>query len=61
MKTRLISLLLSAAVMAVSCNIVWKQDDSSVTVKVQNPVEGGPSLVRLEVMGEKIIRVSATP
>ena len=61
MKTRLISLLLSAAVMAVSCNVVWKQDDSSVTVKVQNPVEGGPSLVRLEVMGEKLIRVSATP
>ncbi len=38
-----------------------KQNGSSVTVKVGRAAEGGPELVRLEVMGDKLIRVSATP
>ena len=60
MKTRLISLLLLAS-MAASCTGAWRQDDSSVTVKIQKPVADGPALVRLEVLGDKIIHVSATP
>ena len=39
----------------------YRQNDDSVTVKVGQPVEGGPRLVRLQVMGEKLIHVSATP
>ena len=56
------NLLLFAAFLALNaCSGVFKQDGNSVTVKVQNPAENGPVLVRLEVMGEKIIHVSATP
>ena len=32
-----------------------------MTVKLQAPAEGGPAQVRLQMLGEKIIRVSATP
>ena len=32
-----------------------------MNVEVQNPVPGGPKHVRLEVMNDKVIRVSATP
>ena len=47
---------------ALSCSDrVWYKDDSSVTVRVQRPVENGPRLIRLEVKGDKLIRVSATP
>ena len=61
MKTKL-NLLLFAAFLALNaCTGVFKQDGNSVTVKVQNPAVNGPALVRLEVMGENIIRVSATP
>ena len=35
--------------------------DNTVTVKLQAPAEGAPSQVRFQVLGEKIIRVSATP
>lgn len=38
-----------------------KKDDSGVTVKINYPVENGPTLVRLEVLGDKLIHVSATP
>ena len=44
-----------------ACTGDLKQNENGVTVKVQQPVEGGPSLVRLEVLGDKIIHVSATP
>ncbi len=60
MKLKAISLILSAGLAFCACSGV-KQDDSSVTVKVGKAAEGGPELVRLEVMGEKLIRVSATP
>ena len=61
MKTKLILLSLFAAVALSACTGAVKQNENGVTVKVQSPVEGGPAIVRLEVMGEKIIRVSATP
>ena len=48
--------LISAAMLA-SCGGDVQQKGQQVTVKVQN---GDVKLVRLEVMGEKIIRVSAT-
>ena len=37
------------------------KDETGVTVKVAAPSEDGARLVRLQVMGEKLIRVSATP
>ena len=43
------------------CNAPFIQNADGVTVKVQYPVENGPRLVRLEVLGDRIIRVSATP
>ena len=36
-------------------------DEDGIIVKVQNRTEDGPQLVRLQVIGEKIIHVSATP
>ncbi len=60
MKTRILSLLFAAFVLA-SCAGAYRQSESGVTVKVQEPTEGGPRLVRLEVLGDKLIHVSATP
>ncbi len=59
MKLKGISFLLAGLAIC-ACSAV-KQDDSGVTVKVRRAAEGGPALVRLEVMGEKLIHVSATP
>ena len=61
MKIRRMSMLLLAAVMLSACAGAYKQTESGVTVKVKDASEGGPAMVRLEVMGEKLIRVSATP
>ena len=61
MKTRLSFLAVLILTAFNACTGTFKQDDSGVTVKVQSPVKGGPALVRLEVMGDKLIRVSATP
>ena len=53
---------LLAMLLVCGCSLnPYRKDDSSVTVKVQQPVKDGPRLVRLEVMGEKLIHVSATP
>ncbi len=60
MKTRILSLLFAAFVLA-SCASAYRQNESGVTVKVQEPTEGGPRLVRLEVLSDKLIHVSATP
>ena len=60
MKTKL-TLLILAFMALNACTGVFRQDESGVTVKVQDPAENGPALVRLEVMGEKLIHVSATP
>ena len=59
MKTKLF--LLSALLVLGACADVYKVTENGVSVKVQQPSEDGPTLVRLEVMGEKIIHVSATP
>ena len=59
MKTKLF--LLSALLLLVACADVYKVSEDGVTVKVQQPAECGPKLVRLEVKGEKLIHVSATP
>jgi len=61
MKTKLTLLFFAAFLALNACTGVLRQDDRGVTVKVQNPAENGPALVRLEVMGENIIHVSATP
>ena len=60
MKTKSVYLL-AAALLLASCTGAYMKNADGVTVKVQNPVEGGPRLVRLEVLGDRIIRVSATP
>ena len=59
MKTKLF--LLSALLVLGACADVYKVTENGVAVKVQQPSEDGPKLVRLEVMAEKIIYVSATP
>lgn len=61
MKAKGISLLLLSAIALGACSGAYRQDGSSVTVKVQDVVDGGPQLVRLEVMGDRLIHVSATP
>lgn len=60
MKSKGIFLLIAVLLLA-SCTGAYKTNVDGVTVRLQNPVEGGPRLVRLEVLGEKLIRVSATP
>lgn len=55
-------ILLMSGLLLNSCSgPSYRTDGSGVTVKVQNVIDGGPRLVRLEVMGEKLIHVSATP
>ena len=39
----------------------YKTLDDGVVVNVREPVEGGPQKVRLSVMSDKVVRVSATP
>ena len=43
------------------CQIGYKVKGDTVTVKLENVQPGAPSQVRLQVMGPKLIRVSATP
>ena len=61
MKAKIVSLFLLAGLVLSGCSRDFIQDDKGVTVKVRQPVGNGPSLVRLEVLGDKIIHVSATP
>ncbi|MDO4196365.1 MAG: glycoside hydrolase family 31 protein, partial [Prevotellaceae bacterium] len=50
------------AIAFVSCTGgVVEKTSRGVIVRIENATEGAPSMVRLEVCGEKIIRVSATP
>ena len=39
----------------------WKQTDRGVIVKVKNPVTDGARRVRVKVLGEKLMHISATP
>ena len=43
------------------CQSDYKVKGDSVTVKLENVQPGAPSQVRLQVMGPKLVRVSATP
>ena len=53
---------LLAMLILVSCNGKgWKQDAEGVTVKVAAKAVDGPSRVRLQVIGDKLVRVTATP
>ena len=53
---------LIAGMLLCGCSVNdYRQNDDSVTVKVSLPVEGGPRLVRLQVVGDRLIHVSATP
>ena len=61
MKAKLILSSLSAMMLLGACSDVCKLTENGVTVKVQQKVEDGPTLVRLEVLGDKLIHVSATP
>ena len=45
----------------VSCGDDYTLDTNGVTIKVQQEKPGDARMVRLQVVGEKIIRVSATP
>ena len=56
MKTVIPYLTFFIGLFFVSCT-----QESYVSVEVQNPVPGGPKYVRLEVMNDKVIHVSATP
>ena len=40
---------------------VYEMTDNGVIVKVQNPGNDNAKLIRLQVMGDKLIHVSATP
>lgn len=52
--------LLSGLLFGACSTKVYEQTSDSVIVKVQQEEIGGPRLVRLQIMGEKQIRVSAT-
>ena len=55
------SLSLLSVLLLTSCGgKVVSQKGQQVTVRVEQTTTDGPKLVRLEVMGEKIIRVTAT-
>jgi len=61
MKNRFSYLLLSGLLLtACGGGQDFQQTDKGVVIKVKNAKGDTPSLVRLEVMGDKIIRVSAT-
>ena len=58
--TVLLPILAAVAMSACSGRIV-RPEDNGVTVTINEKTEDGPALVRLEVMGDKIVHVSATP
>ena len=60
--SKILLLATAVALLPLSCGPKdYSVKGNSVTVKLQAPAEGGPAQVRLQVLGEKIIRVSATP
>ena len=59
---QILLLATSVALLSLSCGPKdYAVKGNTVTVKLQAPAEGGAAQVRLQVLGEKIIRVSATP
>ena len=62
MKMKNISYGLLAGLLLGACSGgVYEETGNGVIVKVQQKEDRGARLVRLQVMGEKLIRVSATP
>ena len=62
MKTRTVLSILAAGLIFSACaGKIYTCKEGGVIVKVQNVEEDGPALVRLEVLGDKLIHVSATP
>lgn len=62
MKFRTLSASLLAGLIAVSCSTgKYEKSDRGVTVNVASTGENSVRKVRLQVLGDKIIRVSATP
>jgi alpha-D-xyloside xylohydrolase len=57
---RLAALLLPALIFS-CCGKTFSVSGDSVTVKLESASEGGPAQVRMQVLGSRIIRVSATP
>ena len=59
---QILLLATSVALLSLSCGPKdYAVKGNTVTVKLQAPADGGAAQVRLQVLGEKIIRVSATP
>ncbi|MDE6023175.1 MAG: DUF4968 domain-containing protein, partial [Muribaculaceae bacterium] len=54
-------LLLSGVLLGACSSQSYKKEDGGITVTVTNPQESGVKKVRLQVFGDKIIRVIATP
>ena len=54
------AMLVASLLIVTSCSDV-RQAGSSVTVRIANPQPGGASRVRLQVIDDKIIRVTAVP
>ena len=62
MKTGFRYLAILAGLFFISCTAVEITSvDGYINVPVKKPVPGGPKHVRLEVVGDRIIHVSATP
>ena len=61
MKMRRFLPVLIAGAVAAACGSDESQTEKGVTVQVKSGAENAPELVRLEVLGDKIIHVSATP
>lgn len=62
MKPRRI-ILLALAFIAITgcCGQDWKQNSDGITVRVADRKADGPALVRLQVKGDNLVRVTATP
>ena len=56
-----ISYCLLAGLLLGSCSGVYEETDNGVIVKVQRKGDTGVRMVRLQVMGDKLVHVSATP
>ena len=62
MKLRALSASVLAGLMTLACSPgKYEKTDRGVTVNVESTGENSVRKVRLQVLGEKIIRVSATP
>lgn len=62
MKLRHLTLTFASALLVASCSSApYEKTDTGITVNVKNVDADGARLVRLQVLGEKLIRVSATP